>query len=690
MTAQKTRSRKKIKFLWKFSGLILALILFLVLLFTFTPSVAEAFFNSFRYIKPTNKTVLPADIQKAITIEAVKELTQGADYKHTDVIAQADPQDAQIAQSGILADNPLYSFKKTGRKIQEFFTFDPLAKAQLVLKHNSWEALETLSLLQKASKQNNTFIKWLAVNSATNEIAQVENRFNYILSISDKLGERDKVKAKAVNAVAFGYTEKYFRDELILQGLEEKFDDSSMIKIENARLKGLRAFAKILVNYHPDPQILSKEVANSVASETGTNYKELKTVELLQELEDASPAESQKLPLRMSQYILVERFEKRVLAMPTAKRRALLDILVNELPGNPMREFKTFSRIRRVFKSRELIIYADLYKAKILEHFENRVLGLSTSGLQNQFITSWVTDPADLRILEALELRAGAQKDANPRLVGIIKSLKTLGFNQIAKTYQTTPEKLKDTLFYESATLYPDVLDVKVAVDLDKVLDNSDFVKNLENKVIDKFVANLPSNLSNVVIKASAEATSLLSEIKSEIPLASQNEVLAAITAETTLDSLQIPETGSAINNLVNDLEQSQEIAIVTQNLQAPIEEIISPSDTTVPAPTVEEVLQKTEELTEEIFSAPAGQETPIEEVLPPAIQQEIEQVQQTTSSTPQVNPTLVETVVNTVEQTPNTIPSTPAPQAPSTNTPSAPAPAPESPPPAETTVPAL
>src|SRR5438477_526005 len=122
------------------------------------------------------------------------------------------------------------------------------------------------------------------------------------------------------------------------------------------------------------------------------------------------------------------------------------------------------------------------------------------SFLEIQFIANWVEDPADLRILEALELRAGAQKNVDPKLAGIIKSLKTLGFNQIDKAYQTTPEKLKDTLFYESATLYPDVLDVKVAVDLDKALEKSDFVNKLENKVIDKFVANLPSNLSGVVV----------------------------------------------------------------------------------------------------------------------------------------------------------------------------------------------
>src|SRR5260221_13298666 len=116
-----------------------------------------------------------------------------------------------------------------------------------------------------------------------------------------------------------------------------------MIKIQNASAKRLCAFAKILVSYHPDPQNLYRELANSLTSETGTNYKELKTAELLQELEDATSGESQKLPLRLSQYILIERFEKKILAMPIAKRQALLDTLVSEITGNPMREFKTFS-----------------------------------------------------------------------------------------------------------------------------------------------------------------------------------------------------------------------------------------------------------------------------------------------------------------------------------------------------------
>ncbi len=273
--------------------------------------------------------------------------------------------------------------------------------------------------------------------------------------------------------------------------------------------------------------------------------------------------------------------------------------------------------------------------------------------------------------------------------------LKTLGFNQIAKAYGSDPEKLKETLYYESATVFPDVLDVKVAVDLEKALDNSEFVRNLEKQVVGEFVSNLPSNLSGVVVDASAETTSLLSEIQSEIPLASQNEVLAAITAETTLDSITVPETPSAINNLVNNLEQSQDIAIVTQNLQIPIAEVISQADTQVSPPTTEEILQRTEELTEEIFSAPAGQETPVEQVLSPVIQQEIEQVQQTTNSTPQVDQTLIQTVVNTVEQTQPSTPPTTAPvvpaSAPSTETTTTTsAPAPEAPPAALPTAPGL
>src|SRR5258706_5803090 len=352
MAVKKTRSRKKRKIIWIFFAIFVLLILFPLFLFTFTPSVAEAFFNGFKDFKPKSKAVLPVDIQKAIQNEAIKELSLGYDYQHTDVVAVVDLQDVQIAESGILADNPLYIFKQTGRRMQEFFTFDPLTKTQLLLKHNSWETIETISLLQKSIKQNNPFIKRVLVDIAANQIQAVEARFNQILSLSNTVGKTDKDKARAINAVAFNYAEKYLRAELILQGLEEKLDDLSMIKIESSRVKGLAAFAKILVTYHPDPQILAIELANSLAQETGTNYKELKTAELLQELEDVTPGESQKLPLRLSHYILIERFEKKVLAMPTAKRQALLDTLVNELPGNPMREFKTFSRMRRAFTSR--------------------------------------------------------------------------------------------------------------------------------------------------------------------------------------------------------------------------------------------------------------------------------------------------------------------------------------------------
>ncbi len=309
---------------------------------------------------------------------------------------------------------------------------------------------------------------------------------------------------------------------------------------------------------------------------------------------------------------------------------------------------------------------------------------MSSSDLQNKFVENFVKDPADLRILEALELRAQGQTNIDPKLSGIIKNLKTSGYSQISKLYGNNSEKLKDTLFYESAIFFPDVLDVKVAVDLDKALGDTGFVKDLEKQVVHEFVSNLPQSLSGVTVNASSETTSLLEEIVPYIMLSSQNEFSSAITAEVTLDSVVIPETTVEINNLVNNLEQNQDVAIVTQNLQVPIDEVIQQADTVVSQPSIQEVVQRTEELTQEIFSAPAGQETPIEEQLPPVIQQEIQQVQQTTNSVPQVTETLVETVVNTVEQAPFApAPVAPAPQAPAVS-------APETPPPATISAPSL
>src|SRR5260221_12719718 len=640
MTAKKTSvSRKRRKILWIFLGFLLVIVLVL----GNSSGTIKSLVDAFRVSKPGSQVTLPPDIQKAIEAEAVKELTQGADYKHTDVVAQVDHEDIKIAEATILPNNPLYLFKQLGHRIQEIFTFDPLLKAQLILKHNSSEMIETLSMLQKGG----------SADIAANQISGIEGKFNQI----ESLAENDK----AIGALAFNYAEKYFRQELILQGLEEKLDDSSFIKIEAARTKGLQAFGKLLIKYHPDPQVLARELANSLSPITDTSYKELKTDEILQELEDSTPNETQKLTLRLSHYILIERFEKKVLAMPTLKRQALVDTLVSEIPGNPMREFRTFTRIRKVFKSPQLIIYAELYKAKILEHFESRVLGLSTSSLQNEFVSNWINDPADLRILEALELRARTK----PKLTEIIKNLKSLSKTRIAKLYENNPEKLKESIFYESATTYPDVLDIKVGVDLGD--------KNLEKQIVHQFISNLPIGFSGVSVNATAETTSLLNEISSDLPLTIQNELIAAIEAETILDSIEVPETASLINNLVNELVQNQDILIVTQNLQAPIDEIIEIADTETQAPTTEEIVQRTEQLIEEIFSAPTGAETPIEEELPPTIQQEIQQIETTTNSIPQVDQTLIQTVVNTVEQT---APSTPA--------------VTETPPPVTTSIPAL
>jgi hypothetical protein len=680
------------KFFWLSLGLFALLLMIALIILTFYPDTVEAAIRNLSSSQSGPKTVtLSADTQKAVVTEAVKELSDGFDSQHEDIVALVDGQDQAAAQSNILPDSPLYPLKELGRRIQESLTFEPLTKTQLILKNNALETVETLALLQKALKDSNQTTRSRKIAIVANQISTIENRFSAILTLSQKIAQTNKERAQTINAATFSYAEKFFRTQFILKGLEEKLSDTDFIQVEAARTKGLTAFARILLSYHPNPQILSSELAKSLAWETGTHYQEIKTVEVLQELEDATPDESQKNSLRLAQYILIERFEKKVLAQPPTKRHELLDALVSKLPGNPMQEFKTMSRIQRVFRSHELILFTELYKAKMLEHFESRVLGLSTETLQTQFVKNWIKDPVDLRILEALELRVNGKNDADPKLAGLVKDLKALAYKEIVAKYGQNPETLKETLFYESATLTPDVLDVKVAVNLDKALDNSTTVKDIEKAVVTKFVDNLAPNHGNISVPSSPETTSLLEEIAPLIPTASlsqvRSEVLAAITAETELASIQVPEINTEINNLVNELERRPEIVLETQLLSSQvthIEEILSQLETqlntqqSIPVseltsePTLEQVAQRTEEIIQEVLSAPAGVETPVEETLPQAVQQEIEQVQQTANPTPQVDQTLLQTVVNTVEHTQQNAPVTPPssqttlPQAPS------------------------
>src|SRR5258708_20664793 len=164
-------SRKRKKFLWIF----LALLLVIVLVFGNSSGTIKSLVDAFRVSKPSSQVTLPPDIQKAIEAEAVKELTQGSDYKHTDVVAQVDSEDIKIAEATILPNNPLYLFKKVGRRIQEIFTFNPLLKAQLILKNNSSEMIETISMLQKDG----------SADVAANQLSEIEGKLNQFQTLPD-------------------------------------------------------------------------------------------------------------------------------------------------------------------------------------------------------------------------------------------------------------------------------------------------------------------------------------------------------------------------------------------------------------------------------------------------------------------------------------------------------------------------
>ena len=54
-----------------------------------------------------------------------------------------------------------------------------------------------------------------------------------------------------------------------------------------------------------------------------------------------------------------------------------------------------------------------------------------------------------------------------------------------------------------------------------------------------------------------------LSEIRSEIPSGSLNAVSAAVEAEITIDSLDVPQSQEEVIELVHELEQNQNIEII-------------------------------------------------------------------------------------------------------------------------------
>ena len=605
---------------------------------------------------------LPSDVEQAIITVAkdrIKEQEKQADVK----------LDLGVSSPSILPDSPLYPLVKIARIVALVIQTDPIAKAQELLKQDNEKTLEAAKLVEQSSSQKNITLAIQTLNS-------VNDDFNKLKEHTQEVKKLAETQTEKVDQLVDQIIKNGVARQTVFSAIEAKVHGDEFVAVEKIRSEVLKDGVDTLLQLtNNDVPKLTQKLETAVNNQTGSQLKDIKAVELLTEISRTQPEPVQEV-LKIAEASISAGLEAKLLQIPKEQRTALVLSYAQSESGNPVRQFEAAEVLKDNFKNPETILLTEAIKDKAVENLKERVSEISDANSRAQFVDLVVGDkPQDLKI--AVEIEARTEKGLP--VAQNIAEIKAEVEQNIIDTYKDKPIELA---LVASVSGTPDVMDVKVAQELNNVLSRTPTVqpevlavaKESEQKITTSFIASVSAQTLNPTPEIIAKLVDLKNQLpdvqKAKIDVAIKTEVklieehlTTQVTDATTFQAYtaQIKDD-PVIAKIVEQVggkefttaveQKSQEIAVVAQKEEAKLQT------------TIEQVKQ-------EVFSTKA-----VEQTLPPTIQQKVEEIKASEPAA-QVPAVTTTSPAPTPSPAPSPAPAAPAPEPPAVPKPPEPAPVP-------------
>ena len=248
--------------------------------------------------------------------------------------------DLGLKKPKLLPDNPFYFFKKWARGIQSFFTFNPIKKFELKSKFADEKLIEIKEMINQKKNPK-------AVEKA---IKNYENEIEKIKKISDKIKEKAEKNPK-LNTFLDKWTKHQFLHQKLLEKLEKQTPPQAFKKIKSARKKHLERFKDIMLKLE-NKDNLAKRLKKAIEAQKGSEFKEIKALEILKKLEKKAPEEA-KDAIKKAQEQILKNTQKKLEKMPQQKRKIINDYL-EKISGDPVEHIKILQDITAIPQLKKL------------------------------------------------------------------------------------------------------------------------------------------------------------------------------------------------------------------------------------------------------------------------------------------------------------------------------------------------
>lgn len=597
----------------------------------------------------TQPLKLSQNARAAINTLAKDMLLNGPNPRITALKPQLDPQDyATVKNIGLLPDSPWYFLKSVGRGIRLLFTFDQAGKTHQLLKDGNEKTLEALLITEKAANEKDVAKQDRLVTIAARTLDEVGSDFDSVTKTLDTVKKTDSIQAYLLQEEAFQFAGYYLKYQILLQKQMDRLPERDLLTLESARVKHLGSIAHIVVGESRDPVIFGQQLSQLVSSEVGSNNSQLATIAVLRDLEN-NAVSNEVSGLQNGQTVLQKELEIKLAKLSKAERLKQIEKYITFVHGNPIREFQAYNFLSKSFTSSGMNILTQALKDKASQDFKRHLTALNSADLQKQFVSTVFSKyPIDLRLLFYTEtqvtndMKAKDQKKSDQAKLQLkrLQAVKSLLNTQVCQTYGKDAKAIPLTRFYKEATIAPTLLDVRIGAFLTKSLQDCNgktpealaAFSDLQTKINNSFVTEAKTEVFTK-LPTKAQAEQILKEENITVAPQDEQKVAEKIEEEKEQIEEEISENPIALEEEIQQIVETittpaketvaeglTEEEIISKDSQTIVEEIIDETQ-----PTHGEIVQKEEQITEEIEDAAAnGQTSELVEELPQEVQEEI------------------------------------------------------------------
>jgi len=270
-----------------------------------------------------------AALESAPTEDAASPPDQGASEEASQDF-NITIEDMGANRATIKPDSPFHFLKSIGHAVTEAVTFNPVAKAELRLRHANDYLAETKQLIEEKGIEN--------VNQKTleNSIGRYEAKLGQIKGQVDKVKQEKAENSDQVDAFLNNLIDKSLKQQKVLDNItdnvvkvkkEKKQSgeaadagiDQVVAKVEDVKGQVLTSFTDVLSGVEDNADDMAARLSAVMDDQAGSDFKHLKNLDILESVYNKAP-DTAKEAIQKARENTIQKFEAQISTLPPAVR----------------------------------------------------------------------------------------------------------------------------------------------------------------------------------------------------------------------------------------------------------------------------------------------------------------------------------------------------------------------------------